>query len=130
MRDYTHLLAWLAQTGKEGAQSQQTPSQTPPMQNFILMMVLIAAAFYFIILRPQSKEKKERQRQMDSLAKGDTIVTIGGLHGEVTKVAKDGKTVEVEVSKNVRLTFNKSAVATIVRRGKGGGEPEAKEQSQ
>ena len=42
------------------------------------MIVAIAGAFYFLILRPQSKERKQREAQLASVAKGDRIVTIGG----------------------------------------------------
>ncbi len=92
----------------------------PPGAQLIFMIAAIAGAFYFLILRPQGKEKKERAAQLASVAKGDRVVSIGGIHGVVTKMSKDEKTIELEVCKNTRITMNKSAVATIVKKGKGG----------
>ena len=54
----------------------------------ILMLVVFGLIFYFMILRPQQKRTKEHKKLMDSIAKGDEVLTNGGLVGRVTKVAK------------------------------------------
>jgi len=88
------------------------------MQSFMFMIILIFAAFYFIILRPQGKERKDREKQLAALGKGDRVVTVGGLHGAVTKLGKAGKTIELELAKNLRVVVNRSAVASITKRSK------------
>jgi preprotein translocase subunit YajC len=113
MHDFLSALLTLAQTE---APAGEAPAN--PMQSYIFMLALIAAAFYFIILRPQSRERKQREQQLNALGRGDHIVTIGGLHGIVTRLDKAGKTVELELAKNLRITINRSAVATITKQGK------------
>jgi preprotein translocase subunit YajC len=75
----------------------------------ILMLVGIVAIFYFFMIRPQQKRNKEQQKFRNELQKGQKIVTIGGLHGKIVEVQE--KTVTVEVQDNIRLKFEKSAIA-------------------
>ncbi|TQS54278.1 preprotein translocase subunit YajC [Salmonella enterica subsp. enterica serovar Typhimurium] len=65
------------------------PAQGSPM-SLILMLVVFGLIFYFMILRPQQKRTKEHKKLMDSIAKGDEVLTNGGLVGRVTKVAEAG----------------------------------------
>jgi len=65
------------------------PAQGSPM-SLILMLVVFGLIFYFMILRPQQKRTKEHKKLMDSIAKGDEVLTNGGLVGRVTKVAESG----------------------------------------
>jgi len=81
----------------------------------IIMFSLIILIFYFMILRPQKKKQKEREQLLNSIKKGDKIVTIGGLHGTVVGVEE--KTVLVQVTDNVKLKFERSAVSTITKEG-------------
>ena len=67
------------------------PAQGSPM-SLILMLVVFGLIFYFMILRPQQKRTKEHKKLMDSIAKGDEVLTNGGLVGRVTKVAENGTT--------------------------------------
>ena len=62
------------------------PAQGSPM-SLILMLVVFGLIFYFMILRPQQKRTKEHKKLMDSIAKGDEVLTNGGLVGRVSKVA-------------------------------------------
>ena len=54
------------------------------------MLVVFGLIFYFMILRPQQKRTKEHKKLMDSISKGDEVLTNGGLVGRVTKVAETG----------------------------------------
>lgn len=76
---------------------------------------LVILIFYFLIIRPQSKKQKQTEKMLDSLKKGDKVVTIGGIHGVVQSV-KDG-TVVVKVDEACKLEFSRSAVATVVTEG-------------
>ena len=81
----------------------------------LIMFGLIIGIFYFLILRPQRKKQKERQKLLDAIKKGDKIVTAGGLHGTIAGV--DDKTLLIQVADNVKLKFERSAVATILKEG-------------
>ena len=120
MFEYLYHISVLAEQNGTG--------EGPAFQNLFFMMAAIAVAFYLIILRPQSKERKERERQLSALGKGDKIVTIGGIHGQITRMGKGDQTLEIEVAKNTRIVVNRGAVATVVRSsGKGGEKVEAEE---
>lgn len=75
-----------------------------------LPLILIVIVFYFFMIRPQMKKQKEQKKFRDSLAKGDKVVTIGGIHGKVTEI-KDN-TVIVQVANDVQLKIEKSAIST------------------
>ncbi len=77
--------------------------------SFWIMMGLLMVVFYFFMIRPQQKKAKDARKFRESLEKGSKVVTIGGMHGKVVEVSDT--TVVLEVSDNVRLRFEKSAVA-------------------
>ncbi len=79
----------------------------------ILYFVLIAFIFYFFLIRPQSKKQKDRQRMLDALQKGDTVVTLGGIHGKVIGFKNDDKVLLVEIANNVKVNLDRSAVSAI-----------------
>ena len=87
------------------------------MVSTLIFFALIFVVFYFMILRPQQKRAKERQSMLDSVKKGDRVVTSGGLHGKVVNV--DDKTVLLDVGDNMKLKFERSAIGTITREGSG-----------
>lgn len=71
--------------------------------------------FYFILWRPQSKQAKERKEMAAALAKGDEVMTAGGLMGKVTKVNEDY--VAIEVASNVELKLQKSSIVAALPKG-------------
>ena len=75
----------------------------------ILLMVVI---FYFLLWRPQKKQQKERASLLGSLKRGQKIVTIGGIYGEIVEL--DDEKVKVQVSEKVELTFARTAVANVL----------------
>lgn len=75
---------------------------------FLLMVVI----FYFLLWRPQKKQQKERASLLGSLKKGQKIVTIGGIYGEIVEL--DDEKVKVQVSEKVELTFARTAVANVL----------------
>ena len=74
-----------------------------------IMMGALMVVFYFFMIRPQQKKAKDAKKFRESLQKGTKVVTIGGLHGKVVEVAET--TILLEVDSNVRLRFEKSAIA-------------------
>jgi len=75
---------------------------------------LIIVVFYFLVIRPQNKKQKDAKKMLQSITKGDRVVTIGGLHGSVESVKDDA--VVLRVDDNVKLKFNKSAISQVLER--------------
>jgi preprotein translocase subunit YajC len=74
-----------------------------------IMMGLLMVVFYFFMIRPQQKKAKDAKKFREALQKGTKVVTIGGLHGRISEV--NDTTVLLEVDGNVRIRFEKSAIA-------------------
>jgi preprotein translocase subunit YajC len=83
-------------------------------------LILMFVMFYFILIRPQRKKQKELALQISSIKKDDRVITIGGMHGMVANVKET--TVILKIADNVRAEFEKSAVATIIKKERAGGE--------
>ncbi|MGB9773349.1 MAG: preprotein translocase subunit YajC [Bacteroidota bacterium] len=81
----------------------------------IIMFVLIFLIFWLLIIRPQQKRQKERQKMLDSVKKGDKVITIGGVHGTVVGI--DEKTLLIQIADNVKVKYERSAVSQIIREG-------------
>ena len=78
----------------------------------IIMFGAIFLIFYFMIIRPQQKKAKEREKLLSNLQKGDKIVTSGGIHGTIAGL--DEKTALIQVSDNVKMKFERSAISTVI----------------
>ena len=73
-----------------------------------IMLALIFGVMWFFMIRPQKKQQKELQNFRDSLAKGDKVVTIGGIFGTVAEVKEDS--VLIEVDNGVKIRVSKQAL--------------------
>lgn len=82
------------------------------LASLFLPFLLVFIVFYFFIIRPQKKREDQRRTMIEAVKKGDRIVTIGGVHGTVTKV--DEGSVLAQVDENVKLRFDKNAIASVV----------------
>ena len=91
---------------------QQAQGGFEQLLSTIVPFLLIILVFYFLILRPQQKRQKERQKLLESVRKGDKIVTTGGMHGLVEGV--EDKILLVKIDDNVKVKIDKSAVAVIM----------------
>ncbi len=87
------------------------PAQGSSLMSF-LPFILIIVVFYFFMIRPQQKRQKELNKFRDNLQKGDKVVTTGGVYATVHRVI-DNK-VELEIAKDIIVTFDKSAVLSSV----------------
>lgn len=77
----------------------------------LLMMGAVILIFYFMMIRPQQKRQKEHRKLLESIKKGDTVITTSGIHGLVYEVSDT--TVVVTVGNNMQITFDKSAIASV-----------------
>ena len=81
--------------------------------SLLLPFILIFVIMYFLMIRPQAKKQKQRQKMIDTLQKGDNIITTGGIHGKILNITDDGKTLVIKVDDNVKLNIDRSAVGIV-----------------
>ena len=81
----------------------------------ILIMGAMFAVLYFVMVRPQMKKAKEHKALVEALAKGDEVVTQGGIAGRITKVGDSF--VSVEVADKVEMQVQKSAISLVLPKG-------------
>ena len=94
-----------------GAGGQSSGSSTlVSFGTFALLFVVM----YVFLIRPQSKKRKEQQAMLKGAAVGDSIVTIGGLHGTITHVEETY--VIIKVDDNTKLKYSREAIQAIVSR--------------
>jgi len=77
----------------------------------LMPLVLIFVIFYFLLILPQRKKQKEHIQMVESLKKGDKIITTGGIYGTVTNVKKNY--LEIEVEDKVKLRVQRGAVTRL-----------------
>ncbi len=93
----------------------QATAQQGGGMSMIIMMVVLFGLMYFMMIRPQMKRQKEHRALISALAKGDEVVTNGGLAGRVDEV---GETfVTIEIAPNVKVKLQKGAVQQVLPKG-------------
>ncbi|WP_019139496.1 preprotein translocase subunit YajC [Noviherbaspirillum massiliense] len=80
-----------------------------------LPIILMFVVLYFLMIRPQMKRQKEQKAMIDALAKGDEVITAGGVLGKVSKVAD--AYILLEVADGTEIAVQKSAVSTLLPKG-------------
>ena len=85
---------------------------------------LILVVFYFLLVRPQQKKAKEPHEMLDNLRTGDEVVTSGGLHGRIVKIAD--KMLMVEIAPKVVVRVERPAITHLVRGTKSSEKAEEK----
>jgi preprotein translocase subunit YajC len=83
--------------------------------SFVIMFVVFFLFIYFVIWRPQNRRAKEQQNLINSIAKGDEVMTAGGMLGRVTKITD--QYVGISIANNVEILMQKSAVTSILPKG-------------
>jgi len=78
----------------------------------IIWIAVFFGIFYFLAVRPQRRQRQAQQEMVASLAKGDEIVTVGGMFGVVRRIGDDW--IELEITKGTRVRFLKRAISQIV----------------
>jgi preprotein translocase subunit YajC len=99
MGNFNYVLLMAPQSGTAGGAN--------PLIS-LLPIILVFVVFYFFMIRPQMKKQKELNNYRNALAKGDKIVTTGGIYGRVVEV-KDNVVI-IDAGGDVKLKIDKSAV--------------------
>ena len=97
------------------AQAGDTASSLMGMAPILLMFVVL----YFLMIRPQMKRQKEHKALLAALAKGDEVISAGGLLGKVTKVSDNYVTIEVAelADKPIEIMMQKASVSAVLPKG-------------
>ena len=78
-------------------------------------LILMFVAMYFLMIRPQQKRAKEQKAMMEALAKGDEVVTAGGLLGRISKISD--QYITLEISSGSEATVQKNSVTMVLPKG-------------
>jgi len=96
-------------------------AQAPPAQpqggmlaNGMIMPIALIVMFYFLLIRPQQRQRKELEKRISALQKGDEVITTAGIHAIVHNVRD--RTVVLKVAEGVMMEFDKPAVATVIKK--------------
>ncbi|MDD7670085.1 MAG: preprotein translocase subunit YajC [Ruminococcus sp.] len=103
-----------ADTGTTGT-AQQEVSPLYQVLSLVIPFALLAVVFYFFIMRPQKKQQRETQQMRDSIARGDTVVTAGGIVGIVITVKDDMVLLESSGDKT-KIQVQKWAISSILEK--------------
>lgn len=77
-------------------------------------IILIFVVFYFLLIRPQQKRMKDHQAMLNSVRRGDKVVTNGGIVGTITKVLTEERELQVEIAENVRIRVKQDMLSSVV----------------
>lgn len=97
--------------------AQAAAPQPDVFGSLLIPMLLMLVIFYFFLIRPQSTRAKEHRDRMNSVRRGDTVVTSGGMVGRVTKVSDASDEIEVELSENLKVRIIKSTLLDVRSKG-------------
>ena len=93
----------------------QDAAGAPSPLSGLLPIVLVVVIFYFLIIRPQNAKMKQHKAMLGAIAKGDDVITGGGVHGKVTKVNDNG-TLVVSIADGIDVTVERSTVSSEVQK--------------
>lgn len=72
-------------------------------------LLLMFAIFYFLLIRPQQKKQKKHRELLSTLKRGDTVVTVGGMHGKITGITE--KVITLEIAEKIRVKVGRGYIA-------------------
>jgi preprotein translocase subunit YajC len=96
---------------------QAAPARTNPMLPLLIQMGAIFAIFYFLMIRPQQKQRRQHEERLRNLRKGDSVVTAGGLVGEVVHI-KEAPGEDNKKSMEDHITIKSGESRVVVERGR------------
>jgi preprotein translocase subunit YajC len=99
-----------AMAGAQGGTTGGADGGMAAFQQFI-PLIFMFAIFYFLLIRPQKKKALEHKALLESIRRGDNVITAGGVHGKVYAV--ENELVVLDVANNVNITISKSFIAAV-----------------
>jgi preprotein translocase subunit YajC len=83
----------------------------------LLPIILIFVIMYFLMIRPQQKKHRQHQQMIQSLRKGDRVVTSGGLYATVLNIKEKENRVVVRIAENVKVEIQRNSIAGLIEKG-------------
>ncbi|MDH2924500.1 protein translocase subunit yajC [Nicoletella semolina] len=83
----------------------------------IFILVIFGLIFYFMIYRPQAKRQKQQRELLASLAKGNEVLTSGGLIGKISKVSNDNDNIVIALNDTTEVTIKRDFVVAVLPKG-------------
>ncbi|MFV1983185.1 MAG: preprotein translocase subunit YajC [Thiohalomonadales bacterium] len=97
------------------AEAGNATAEAPDPLNFWLFMGGMIALFYFILIRPQQKRAKDARKLVESIGKGDEVMTSGGMLGKIIEVSE--LYASIELADNIVIRMQKSAIVSVLPKG-------------
>lgn len=97
---------------------QAAGGASSPLLPFLFQIAAIFGIFYFLMIRPQQKQRKQHEERLRNLKRGDTIVTSGGLVGEVMHIKEAVKEGSADKSMDDHITIKSGESRVVVERGR------------
>jgi len=101
---------WMA-----GGAGQGQAQQGNPLLSF-LPLIVIVVIMYFLMLRPQAKRQKEMRKMMETLQKGDKVLTAGGIIGTIAGIKEGENTLVLKVADDVKVEVTRNAVTQVLKK--------------
>jgi len=101
----------LAEAAPAAAGGAQQPGMLEAMFPFVILFIV----FYFLLIRPQSKRAKEHKKMVETLSKGDEVLTQGGIYGKIVEVGEQHMV--LELADNVQVKVQREAVSSLLPKG-------------
>jgi preprotein translocase subunit YajC len=111
---FDFLAPFVTDAHAQGAGAPNEQSMMP-----LVFIVVMFVVFYFLLIRPQAKRQKEIKTMIESLNKGDEVVTTGGLVGRIAEMSDQFLTLQVGTAgpQPVTVSVQRSSVATLLPKG-------------
>jgi preprotein translocase subunit YajC len=94
------------------AADPKAPSAMDSLGSMVPMLLFMFFIIYFLMIRPEQKKQKERLKLLESIKKGDKVMTAAGMYGIVDHVKES--TIIVKIAENTKVEFGKSAIVSIM----------------
>lgn len=109
-----HFIVAQAQVLAQDTAPEGGAQPSNPFMGMLPMIIAFFAIMYFLMIRPQQKRERERKSMLASVAKGDNVITTGGICGSVVGLTEDR--VVLRVDENVTMEFVRGAIAQVLPR--------------
>ena len=100
-------IAWAEGTGGGGSPASSGAGGILSLIPFLLIFII----FYFLLIRPQQKKQKQQQALLDSVKKGDKVITTSGIWGTITNIGKE--TVTLQIADNTKIKMQRENIAKV-----------------
>jgi preprotein translocase subunit YajC len=98
-----------------GGGGQGGGGQGSGLGQMLFLLISFILIFYFLILRPQQKRQREHQQMLNSLKKGDRVLTTGGLYGTIVGLKDKEDIAVLKIAENVKVEVAKTSIQAVIR---------------